>query len=273
MAEQKGTPYIFNCATEKWTQISKDVAESKDCKKRVCWVKDGDAPPYLTEKSCNSSCVVTFHESKKRANDYLMGLFLGEKCDGGRVGEDKASKLIFNTEMLVPIKCKKDKNALTDPTKNHRYKVIYLRQIKSPITENNILQDVFVRRDVDDSKKKYKSEHKGYKQNENNIDFVPGKDKMYDPVACESMELCCEQDELDYYETVLLGYYIKDESERSAYRNKYFKPPRSSKKSSGSMGGKKCYNVDFICGEWLGNSEIDKQKACLNRRYGIRITV
>lgn len=272
MAEQKGTPYIFNCATEKWTQISKDVAESKNYKKRCCWVKDGDAPPYLTEKSCNSSCVVTFHESKKRANDYLMTLFL-DNCDGSRTDEDRASKLIFNTEMLVPIKCKKDKDYPTDPTKNHRYKVIYLRHVKSPITENNILQDVFVRREVDLAKDIYKEVGHGYQQNEGNIDFVPGKDKMYDPVACESMELCCEQDELDYYETVLLGYYIKEESERSAYRNKYFKPPRSTKNSSGSMGGKKCYNVDFICGEWLGNSEIDKQKACLNRRYGIRITV
>ena len=281
-----GTPYLFNIATEKWTQISEDVANLKDNKKRVCWVKPGEAPPYLSSKHCNSPCVVTFNDTRERANDALMQIYY-DTC--GDIEPYKSSssnvlRLLYHTEMIVPVKCKKDSGEKysdeATKAKQLKYRLIYLRHIKSPITENSILQDVFVKVDgfaKDKNGKKIGSPVAQYETSataqyykRSDYDFHPKDNKMYDPVSGESMELCCEQDPLDYYETVLLGYYLKDPADRSAYRNKFFKPPKCAKTG---MSGKKCYDLDFLCGEWLGSSEVDRQKACLNRQYGIRITM
>lgn len=285
-----GTPYLFNIATEKWTQISEDVANLKDNKKRVCWVKPGEAPPYLSSKHCNSPCVVTFNDTRERANDALMQIYYdgcAADMEPYKSSSSNVLRLLYHTEMIVPVKCKKDSgekysDGTTNKTKQLKYRLIYLRHIKSPITENSILQDVFVKVDGKteangkanitpqyepiDATNKYQA--KFYRRSQ--YDFHPKDNKMYDPVSGESMELCCEQDPLDYYETVLLGYYLKDAADRSAYRNKFFKPPKCAK---AGMSGKKCYDLDFLCGEWLGSSEVDRQKACLNRQYGIRITM
>ena len=57
------------------------------------------------------------------------------------------------------------------------------------------------------------------------------------------------------------------------YKNKYFKAPADPRPSGNcSTGKKKCYNADLLCGVWLGNSELDKQKACLNKMYGFKVT-
>jgi len=283
--KKQGTPYLFNIATEKWTQISEDVAGLKCNKKRVCWVKPGEAPPYLSSKHCNSPCVVTFNDTRERANDALMQIYY-DTCEIEPYTNSNVLKLLYHTEMIVPVKCKKDsgdKYSDEDVKKKElKYRLIYLRHIKSPITENSILQDVFVKVDgfakqadgtkilSKDLKPQYDTDANAQYYARSKYDFHPKDNKMYDPVSGESMELCCEQDPLDYYETVLLGYYLKDAADRSAYRNKFFKPPKCAKVG---MSGKKCYDLDFLCGEWLGSSEVDRQKACLNRQYGIRITM
>jgi|APFre7841882793_1041355.scaffolds.fasta_scaffold00032_17 hypothetical protein len=282
--KKQGTPYLFNIATEKWTQISEDVANLKCNKKRVCWVKPGEAPPYLSNKHCNSPCVVTFNDTRERANDALMQIYYDGCADMEPYKSSNVLKLLYHTEMIVPVKCKKDSGEKysdeAEKKKQLKYRLIYLRHIKSPITENSILQDVFVKVDgfaKDDKgakiatpKPQYGADADAQYYQRSQYDFHPKDNKMYDPVSGESMELCCEQDPLDYYETVLLGYYLKDPADRSAYRNKFFKPPKCAK---AGMSGKKCYDLDFLCGEWLGSSEVDRQKACLNRQYGIRITM
>lgn len=282
--KKQGTPYLFNIATEKWTQISEDVANLKCNKKRVCWVKPGEAPPYLSNKHCNSPCVVTFNDTRERANDALMQIYYESCGDKEPYKTSNVLKLLYHTEMIVPVKCKKDSGEKhsdeTEKKKQLKYRLIYLRHIKSPITENSILQDVFVKIDgfakdnagvkVSSVTAQYESAANAQYYQRSEYDFHPKDNKMYDPVSGESMELCCEQDPLDYYETVLLGYYLKDPADRSAYRNKFFKPPKCAK---AGMSGKKCYDLDFLCGEWLGSSEVDRQKACLNRQYGIRITM
>lgn len=282
--KKQGTPYLFNIATEKWTQISEDVANLKCNKKRVCWVKPGEAPPYLSNKHCNSPCVVTFNDTRERANDALMQIYYDGCGDVEAYKSSNVLKLLYHTEMIVPVKCKKDSGEKysdeTTKAKQLKYRLIYLRHIKSPITENSILQDVFVKVDgfakdaggkkIATPKLQYEADADAQYYERSKYDFHPKDNKMYDPVSGESMELCCEQDPLDYYETVLLGYYMKDPADRSAYRNKFFKPPKCAK---AGMSGKKCYDLDFLCGEWLGSSEVDRQKACLNRQYGIRITM
>jgi len=284
--KKQGTPYLFNIATEKWTQISEDVAGLKCNKKRVCWVKPGEAPPYLSSKHCNSPCVVTFNDTRERANDALMQIYYDTCADIEPYKTSNVLKLLYHTEMIVPVKCKKDSGDKysdeAEKKKELKYRLIYLRHIKSPITENSILQDVFVKVDGKTTPPTGKTELKPQYETIDGVkypaqyyerskyDFHPKDNKMYDPVSGESMELCCEQDPLDYYETVLLGYYLKDAADRSAYRNKFFKPPKCAKVG---MSGKKCYDLDFLCGEWLGSSETDRQKACLNRQYGIRITM
>lgn len=285
--KKQGTPYLFNIATEKWTQISEDVAGLKCNKKRVCWVKPGEAPPYLSSKHCNSPCVVTFNDTRERANDALMQIYYDTCGTEEPYKTSNVLKLLYHTEMIVPVKCKKDSGEkysdATAKAKQLKYRLIYLRHIKSPITENSILQDVFVKVDKQAAKPDGKTDlipqydtslntndYPAQYYGRSKYDFHPKDNKMYDPVSGESMELCCEQDPLDYYETVLLGYYLKDAADRSAYRNKFFKPPKCAKVG---MSGKKCYDLDFLCGEWLGSSEVDRQKACLNRQYGIRITM
>ena len=87
------------------------------------------------------------------------------------------------------------------------------------------------------------------------------------------MEVQCEQDPVDIYETLLLGYYLKDTPERSGFRNKYFTTPKHDSKASRTHAHRKHYEVNFLTGEWLGASEEDREIAKLNRIYGLRCTM
>ena len=288
---QSRTPFVYSNAVCSWVKISPENADKSEYKNCVYWVKDGDVPPNLAKKTRGTCCIITVDSSRGSANNKLMRDWEKECAHNEKL--EKA--LIYYTQMIVPVKCSKlDKvkdpsdplvlqpfaKGLDNKKVKTNYKVIYLRHVRSPISSNNILQDVFVFCDTvkfpnteSTTKKKKCKVLSNDRKLRSEYDFIPKKDKMYDPVTCEKMELCCEQDALDLYETVLLGYYIKPENERSSYKNKYFKAPADPRPSGNcSTGKKKCYNADLLCGVWLGNSELDKQKACLNKMYGFKVT-
>jgi hypothetical protein len=321
------TPYIFNTATEKWTKTSREIAELKTNKKKICWVDDGDIPPNLNRKCCKTRCCITFNQKILTANDACIKDALKECADTNK--ENKASCLLGHTEMIVAIKGSKREDCSTDCID---YRVINLRHIRSPITDRFVLQDVFIdivettnsdklTREItaldstikeletkipvaikkkedaekavtttatEDAKTAVKTakeelealkkelaenqQAKKAKETEKNIQYDK-KNKMIDLSTGESMEVQCEQDPVDIYETLLLGYYLKPPGERSGFKNKYFTTPKHDSKASRTHAHRKHYEVNFLTGEWLGASEEDREIAKLNRIYGLRCTM
>ena len=325
------TPYIFNTATEKWTKTSREIAELKTNKKKICWVDDGDIPPNLNRKCCKTRCCITFNQKILTANDKCIEDALKE-CDATNK-EKKALCLLGHTEMIVAIKGSKREDCSTECID---YRVINLRHIRSPITDRFVLQDVFIdivettnsdklkteietlttaitnknaeitateaelkvlegkvtsatdaaakktaEEKVTEAKEKLealktelatKQQDKKAKETEKNIQYDK-KNKMIDLSTGESMEVQCEQDPVDIYETLLLGYYLKDKAERSGFKNKYFTTPKHDSKASRTHAHRKHYEVNFLTGEWLGASEEDREIAKLNRIYGLRCTM
>ena len=323
------TPYIFNTATEKWTKTSREIAELKTNKKKICWVDDGDIPPNLNRKCCKTRCCITFNQKILTANDKCIEDALKE-CDATNK-EKKALCLLGHTEMIVAIKGSKREDCSTECID---YRVINLRHIRSPITDRFVLQDVFIDNLVDSKTAALKTEidnldigikklletkipeatkkvedkekaldeeksnegkkaavktakeeletlkkelavnqqDKKAKETEKNIQYDK-KNKMIDLSTGESMEVQCEQDPVDIYETLLLGYYLKDKAERSGFKNKYFTTPKHDSKASRTHAHRKHYEVNFLTGEWLGASEEDREIAKLNRIYGLRCTM
>jgi hypothetical protein len=323
------TPYIFNTATEKWTKTSREIAELKTNKKKICWVDDGDIPPNLNRKCCKTRCCITFNQKILQANDACITDALKD-CEEK---ENRALSLLGHTEMIVAIKGSKREDCSTECID---YRVINLRHIRSPITDRFVLQDVFIdtlaetdkdglireittletditkknaaietakeklktkeveltttvdatdkataETAVKDAKEKLavlqkelaeKQQDKKNKETKKNIQYEK-KNKMIDLSTGESMEVQCEQDPVDIYETLLLGYYLKDTAERSGFRNKYFTTPKHDSKASRTHAHRKHYEVNFLTGEWLGASEEDREIAKLNRIYGLRCTM
>jgi hypothetical protein len=320
------TPYIFNTATEKWTKTSREIAELKTNKKKICWVDDGDIPPNLNRKCCKTRCCITFNQKILTANEACIVDALKECKDVS----DRALNLLGHTEMIVAIKGSKREDCSTDCID---YRVINLRHIRSPITDRFVLQDVFIDevkttdsdklsgeitaldgeiktlldttiptaiKKVENAEKAYnsdkseakktavteakeeletlktglatKQQDKKAKETEKNIQYDK-KNKMLDLSTGESMEVQCEQDPVDIYETLLLGYYLKAPGERSGFKNKYFTTPKHDSKASRTHAHRKHYEVNFLTGEWLGASEEDREIAKLNRIYGLRCTM
>ena len=324
------TPYIFNTATEKWTKTSREIAELKTNKKKICWVDDGDIPPNLNRKCCKTRCCITFNQKILQANDAcIIDALKLCKLDNR---SNRALCFLGHTEMIVAIKGSKREDCSTDCID---YRVINLRHIRSPITDRFVLQDVFIdivettnsdklTRDItalataisdknaaittaEDALKVLegavkaasstdkataeekvteaktalavlkkdlaeKQQDKKAKETEKNIQYDK-KNKMIDLSTGESMEVQCEQDPVDIYETLLLGYYLKDKAERSGFKNKYFTTPKHDSKASRTHAHRKHYEVNFLTGEWLGASEEDREIAKLNRIYGLRCTM
>lgn len=328
------TPYIFNTATEKWTKTSREIAELKTNKKKICWVDDGDIPPNLNRKCCKTRCCITFNQKILNANDACIKNAL-ELCKTDNQS-NRALCFLGHTEMIVAIKGSKREDCSTDCID---YRVINLRHIRSPITDRFVLQDVFIdtlanvekdnptklkteietlAKDISDKNaeitaaeaelkvlegevtsttdavakktaegkvtvaktalavlKKELAENQ-QKKKIKDIDFTiqyDKKNKMIDLSTGESMEVQCEQDPVDIYETLLLGYYLKDKAERSGFKNKYFTTPKHDSKASRTHAHRKHYEVNFLTGEWLGASEEDREIAKLNRIYGLRCTM
>lgn len=322
------TPYIFNTATEKWTKTSREIAELKTNKKKICWVDDGDIPPNLNRKCCKTRCCITFNQKILNANDACIKDALDLCKEVNR--SNKASCFLGHTEMIVAIKGSKREDCSTECID---YRVINLRHIRSPITDRFVLQDVFIdevettnsekltreitaldgeikkllettipkaKEDVEKAETAYNSDKteakkivvteakeeletlktelatkqqaKKAKETEKNIQYDK-KNKMIDLSTGESMEVQCEQDPVDIYETLLLGYYLKDKAERSGFKNKYFTTPKHDSKASRTHAHRKHYEVNFLTGEWLGASEEDREIAKLNRIYGLRCTM
>lgn len=325
------TPYIFNTATEKWTKTSREIAELKTNKKKICWVDDGDIPPNLNRKCCKTRCCITFNQKILNANDKCIDDAL--KICNAENKKNKALCLLGHTEMIVAIKGSKREDCSTECID---YRVINLRHIRSPITDRFVLQDVFI--DTLDDKDKtgvLKGQIEALKTNiaelegkikeakiaveaaekavkdpttadkevaktdltaakkvltefenelvteqltkkEKDLEFniqYEKKNKMIDLSTGESMEVQCEQDPVDIYETLLLGYYLKETPERSGFKNKYFTTPKHDSKASRTHAHRKHYEVNFLTGEWLGASEEDREIAKLNRIYGLRCTM
>ena len=321
------TPYIFNTATEKWTKTSREIAELKTNKKKICWVDDGDIPPNLNRKCCKTRCCITFNQKILTANEAcIVDALKLCKLDNR---SNRALCFLGHTEMIVAIKGSKREDCSTECID---YRVINLRHIRSPITDRFVLQDVFIEevkttdsekltREItaldstikdletkiptamkkkEDAEKAYnsdkseakktavteakeklealkkdlaeKQQEKKAKETEKNIQYDK-KNKMIDLSTGESMEVQCEQDPVDIYETLLLGYYLKDKAERSGFKNKYFTTPKHDSKASRTHAHRKHYEVNFLTGEWLGASEEDREIAKLNRIYGLRCTM
>lgn len=321
------TPYIFNTATEKWTKTSREIAELKTNKKKICWVDDGDIPPNLNRKCCKTRCCITFNQKILTANEAcIIDALKLCKLDNR---SNRALCFLGHTEMIVAIKGSKREDCSTECID---YRVINLRHIRSPITDRFVLQDVFIDEvKTDDSEKltreiaildstikdletkipvaikkkedaekavttaatedekaavktakenlealkkdlAEKQQDKKAKETEKNIQYDK-KNKMIDLSTGESMEVQCEQDPVDIYETLLLGYYLKPLGERSGFKNKYFTTPKHDSKASRTHAHRKHYEVNFLTGEWLGASEEDREIAKLNRIYGLRCTM